>query len=328
MSAVDQRGIPRPQGSACDLGAFEVQDTLPPETIFISAPPANTYEPSATIRFSGTDNFSASQNLTFFCGLDGGNWQACTSPVLYPNLTPGWHYVYVTAVDEVGNGNWPGAVTTWTLLPCSSTGEVSSAADAGPGSLRQAIDSTCAGGSVNFSSGMAGVTIELSSPLTLTKSVTIDGFTGLAQNPILSGGNQTRLFVVETDVTASLTRLELSGGRAGYGGAIHNFGTLSISHSLLRNHSATHSSGGALFNQGRLTVDNTEWRDNSSVWYGGALFSSGQITISHSLFYSNTAGLSGGATHWKETWLRSATAPSVTITAPAAAGRWRIIMAI
>jgi hypothetical protein len=44
---VDQRGVTRPQGSACDIGAVEVAVALPPTTPESTPPPTSSTGPTA-----------------------------------------------------------------------------------------------------------------------------------------------------------------------------------------------------------------------------------------------------------------------------------------
>ena len=46
--STDQRGIARPQGSACDIGAVEVEVVEPPETTTTTSPPSDTTVPPTT----------------------------------------------------------------------------------------------------------------------------------------------------------------------------------------------------------------------------------------------------------------------------------------
>jgi hypothetical protein len=47
--------------------------------------------------------FTAGEDATFQCSLDGGAWLSCTSPKTYTALSRGWHTVRARAADAVGN---------------------------------------------------------------------------------------------------------------------------------------------------------------------------------------------------------------------------------
>jgi hypothetical protein len=73
----DQRDVPRPQGPACDAGAYE-----------LAAPPAvSTASSGASRSFA----FSSPGVDAFECRLDGGAWESCTSPHGYGALANGDH---------------------------------------------------------------------------------------------------------------------------------------------------------------------------------------------------------------------------------------------
>jgi len=72
-------------------------DTTPPVTTINTklSDPSKTPDPS----FS----FSANETATFQCAIDGGVYQACSSPVYYTGLYEGTHTFYVKATDTPGN---------------------------------------------------------------------------------------------------------------------------------------------------------------------------------------------------------------------------------
>ena len=91
-TATDQRDLARPQGSACDAGAYEVA-----APVIDAGPSGLTTSASASFAFSSPD-----PGTTFECRLDGlggaGPWEACTSPKAYPSLAAGTYTFYVRPV--------------------------------------------------------------------------------------------------------------------------------------------------------------------------------------------------------------------------------------
>ena len=108
--ATDQRGVARPQGLLCDIGAYEY-DTTNPAAPSITTEPANpTSSSSASFVFSDAD---PTGNL--FCQLDTSPFMSCTSPKSYAGpLTDGSHAFTVKAVDALTN-NSSTATYDWTI---------------------------------------------------------------------------------------------------------------------------------------------------------------------------------------------------------------------
>jgi len=113
--ATDQRGVTRPQGAHCDIGAFElVLDTTPPDTTIINKPASLDNISTPTFTFSGDDG-AGSGVVSFQCRLDGGAYSTCTSPYTSPALVDGLHTFYVYAIDAFDNADASPASWSWTL---------------------------------------------------------------------------------------------------------------------------------------------------------------------------------------------------------------------
>ena len=142
--------------------------------------------------------------------------------------------------------------------------------------------------------------IVLSSELVLTSSTvtTIGGGGAVA----IDGGGTTRIFRNATGSNAVLQSLVIRNGNGnssylpGYGGAIINYGTLSIGSSTLSGSvAATH--GGAVANQagGTLTVSGTTLSGNSAASAGGAIDNAGTLSLVNSTLSGNSAAGAGSA---------------------------------
>jgi hypothetical protein len=99
-SGADQRDLPRPQGAACDAGAYEVDQ---PFTSEIDSGPSGVVTGS-TASFT----FSASEpGVKFQCKLDGpqgaGGFGGCVSPANFGALGPGAYTFTLLASDAAGN---------------------------------------------------------------------------------------------------------------------------------------------------------------------------------------------------------------------------------
>lgn len=83
-------------------------DGTAPDTTLTSQPPALTNATDASFGFSSGD-----PNATFECQLDGGGWNACSSPEALTGLADGTHTFEVRAVDDAGNTDPTPASFTW-----------------------------------------------------------------------------------------------------------------------------------------------------------------------------------------------------------------------
>ncbi|GAB4195800.1 MAG: hypothetical protein OHK0022_12820 [Roseiflexaceae bacterium] len=88
-------------------------DTTPPDTTITLKPTSRVSSTSATFVFTGTDDVTAPQNLTFECSLDGGAFSTCTNPQNYTSLAQGSHAFLVRARDAAGNIDQTPASFTW-----------------------------------------------------------------------------------------------------------------------------------------------------------------------------------------------------------------------
>ncbi len=154
------------------------------------------------------------------------------------------------------------------------------------------------GGAVVFNCGPSPVTITVTSQKIIAQPTSIDGG-GLVT---LSGGGATRIFSVTAAGSLSLSNLTLYHGHAisQAGGAIYNNGTVSLVNLTLLSNTASGSlgnsligAGGGVFNAsaGRLNVrDSAILSNESDGGAGGAgIYSSGAVTITGSRFHGNVA---------------------------------------
>jgi CSLREA domain-containing protein len=108
-AANDQRGIVRPQGSACDIGAFEFD--VSPNTQ-ITHKRVNQAKDKASFRFSSSEAAS-----TFLCKLDKKPFRPCHSPKTYRHLKAGKHKFRVKARDGTGHLDLTPAVARFKIKP-------------------------------------------------------------------------------------------------------------------------------------------------------------------------------------------------------------------
>jgi hypothetical protein len=202
--ATDQRGVARPQGAHCDIGAFELVDTTAPETTIINKPANLDNDSTPTFTFSGDDS-TGSGVASFMCRMDGGTYTDCTSPLTSPTLADGSHTFYVYAIDMLGNADASPASHTWSLDSFSPN--VASIVRANPNPTDAA--------SVDFTVTFSAVVKDVAAgDFTLTKTGTISGesVTGVSGGPItyivsVNTGTGSGNLRLDVPISASITSL-------------------------------------------------------------------------------------------------------------------------
>jgi hypothetical protein len=167
---------------------------------------------------------------------------------------------------------------------------VTTAADTGMGSLRQALSNAPAGQTIRVILEPGSV-IELQSALpAITKSVTLEG-NGVtltrAASWTASSSTSQLLYINSSSAEVTIRGVHFKDGLAtDYGGAVRNTGTLTLE--------------SCIFSGNRTTASNA---------WGGAVYSSNTLTIRSCTFYGNTSsGGSGGAVYF------SASGKTLTLT--------------
>lgn len=185
-------------------------------------------------------------------------------------------------------------------------------ADAGAGSLRQAIADATTGDTIVFDAGLQGSTITLT-----TGALTISNKTLSIRGPgpdrlSLNGGGSSRVFYIANAVsgtrTVTLSGLSITNGLAasGGGGGIRTapaFGkeiALTLSNCVVRANqsaTATYEGGGgvAAARYTTLTMVDCEVSSNGAAQYGGGgVWVYGPATFDRVSFVGNTSAASGG----------------------------------
>jgi len=190
-----------------------------------------------------------------------------------------------------------------------STLHVSTLADGGAGSLRDAVAQANAhtgADVVVFNDGLAGTIALTGGELDITDDLKING--PGADELTVSGSNLSRVFKVEAGETVSISGLTIAGGHpdSGSGGGIDNFGTLTVSDSVFSGNSVSvvvvsgdstsFPDGGGLKNEigGTATVRGSTFTNNTASHFGGGISNSGTLTVSDSTFTGNSSGFGGG----------------------------------
>ena len=153
----------------------------------------------------------------------------------------------------------------------AATYTVTTTADSGTGSLRQAIlNANAAGGSNAIVFSVTG-TVTLNSGLAITGNNLI--IMGPGTNLVtISGNNAVQVLTVSAPATARLSGLTIANGKAGTngnGGGIYNLGVLTIADCRLVNNRTVGGWGGGIYNAGTIVAERSTLSINSAVGQNG-----------------------------------------------------------
>jgi len=235
-------------------------------------------------------------------------WQKINLP--FESFTNDDGYVLdATAIQSLGfkipGGSKMPVMLDQIRLSCPYEATVTNTNDSGSGSLRKALDTVCADGTIYFAPELASQTITLlSGPLTLGKNVTIDG--SAAPGLKISGNNADRVFIVNAGTTATVNYLNVTNGFGWQlAGGILNNGTLTLDHvNVTGNVMATDGGdfwqgGGGIYSGDGATLNliDSNVSNNQAGWSGGGVYAffNTTTTIVRSNINGNVSNDVGGA---------------------------------
>jgi hypothetical protein len=300
---IDQRGIGRPQGAACDSGAFELASSGAILTVTNTGNSGHgslrkaiaTANPGDTILFSITGTITLTggellinKNLTI------------TGPGALQLAIDGNHADRVFEIGSgatvtisrltIKNGNAPfngaGLLNrgTLTLMNSMVSGNSDGSGIYNNGTLTL-MNSTVSGNSSVADAG--GLYNDKGGTLTLTDS-TVSG--NSADN---NGGG-----IFSYGGTLTLTDSTVKDNTASAGGGIFSSGALTLTGSTVKDNTATTDNGGGLYNFGGFTAtlrDSTVTGNSADTLGGGGLYNYiGGLTLTNTTVWRNSAGTSGG----------------------------------
>jgi hypothetical protein len=176
----------------------------------------------------------------------------------------------------VNSPSWAGSTIPIPVNP------VTSPADSGPGSLRNAVTSLAAGSTITFAAGLSGQPIVLTNgQIVLSNNVTIDA-SALASGIEISGNGSSRIFQVNAGATVTLNSLIITNAYSndGNGGGIYNRGILTVTNCIVVNNIDARGNGGN--------------GQDGSDGYAGGIYNSGTLTVNNSVLAHNTGRGGGG----------------------------------
>ena len=184
---------------------------------------------------------------------------------------------------------------------------VTTLADSGAGSLREALGLIADGGTITFDASLAGGTVGLTSgQLTVDRSVTVDA--SATPGLIVSGSDSSRVFQIAAGATVSMNDLVVADGVAApQGGGILNYGTLNLDRVVVRDNTENSAGpanfefgGGGIYNGTDATLnltDSTVADNVSANQPAGGIFGffGSTINVTRSTVSGNVAGdVAGG----------------------------------
>ena len=169
----------------------------------------------------------------------------------------------------------------------AATITVTSTADSGAGTLRQALANANDGDTIDFS--VTGTITLSSGELSVNDSITISG--PGANVLAVSGNHVSGVFFIATGKTVTISGLTITNGTLGIE---NNHATLTISNSTVSGNSNNDGGGGIENDGGTLAISNSTLSGNSANAGGGIFSAGGMLTISNSTLSGNSAVFGGG----------------------------------
>src|SRR6266511_4130860 len=169
----------------------------------------------------------------------------------------------------------------------AATITVTSTADSGMGSLRQALADANDGDTINFDAAVSGTITLTSGELLVNDSITISGPD--ADLLAVNGNAASRVFHISSGKTVTISGLTITNGSASGGTYPNNSGG-----GIFNDHAALTVNNCALSGNATLTINNSTLSGNSANQYGGGIYNDGTLTGSATLTINNST-LSGNS---------------------------------
>ena len=140
-------------------------------------------------------------------------------------------------------------------------------------------------------------------PLDLNNMIEPEVINGPSAGVTISGGGNTQVFNIESGVTATMTGLTITGGKASYGGGLYNNGTLNLNYCTVAGNEANDDGGGLYNLNGNANLNECTFSQNSAGYYGGGVYNLDEVglgtnsyaaTVVNCTFSGNSAKDGGG----------------------------------
>jgi len=128
--------------------------------------------------------------------------------------------------------------------------------------------------------------------ITIDKNMNINGQS--ETGTVINGTGTNWIFHINSGINLTITNLTITNGNSNYGGAIYNDGTLTVDNSTFTNNTATdYGGGGAIVNEGTLNVTDSNFEGNNAGVAGALYNYGGNLNIIDSTFTNNIAQYGG-----------------------------------
>src|SRR5258706_567174 len=289
-AAADQRGVTRPQGASCDIGALE--SNAQPGPSFAVNTSGDSTNGSCDAFVAGASDCTLREAITAANNLAGAD--TITVPA-------GTYTLALTGAGEDLNATGDLDITKTLTINGAGAGITTIQAGLTPGSgidrvFHVVVASTVSISDVTFTNGkntIGGDGIYNRGGLRTVTNSTVSG------NSAPSGGgirNDGILTVTDSRIVGNST------DNGGNGGGIYNYnnGALTVTNSSFSGNTSTYGAG--IRNQGgNLDITNSTFSGNDANSYGGGIYNvSGPLSVTGSTFSGNTAengGVGGGIYH-------------------------------
>jgi len=182
------------------------------------------------------------------------------------------------------------------LDSCPGAVAVTSTADSGPGSLRQALVDVCSGGVISFGLTLPATITLTSGELAITQDVAILG--PGAEQLAISGNDASRVINISAAVSVTIEGLTIRDGYAtgsSQAAGIQNAGDLTLRDCVVADNASSSGAGGYLHSGGgSLTAVRTQFRNNQGSNAGGLSAFQGDLRLTDVTFAHNTSTYCGG----------------------------------
>ncbi len=267
--ATDQRGVARPQGTGCDIGAYELQTEVLAVNDLTDAPDATPGDGKCSTSFN---------NCTLRAAVQEAN--ALPGPNTITFVVNGTFALTLAGANE----------------DLAATGDLDITGDTtivGNGSSQTIIEGGPQFGDRLFDVGpaLSAVTVSLS-------GVTVRKGQGFSLGGAIEVSEPSTLVLAHAILTANKAS---GGGLVNAGGAIWSTGELDltdvhVTKNTVVSAAGVPASGGGIAGGGTISVVDSTIDDNTATGQGGGLWNgaTGTATIVRSTVSGNTAGMAGG----------------------------------